>query len=118
MFQDPQSLVVGDSKRVYDNLDKEQPGDERFSALKAAIIKGKMKEIGARARWLPHDRNPADALTKFRGSHAIPLRPEATELERKAAAKQELGYVPRPKTGIQGSNRLNEIAEAQSRVLE
>ena len=30
---------------------------------------------------------------------------EDSELKRKADAKQELGYVPRPKTGVRGANQ-------------
>ena len=48
-------------------------------------------------RWLPLDRNPADALTKFRGAHVEPLirmfktgkfhlKSETVELERKKQA--------------------------------
>ena len=111
---DPIAMIIGDSKGVYDNLDKEQPGDDRYSALQSAIIKEKMKALGAIARWLPHDKNPADALTKFRGAHAVPLMrllttgrfrlsSEDEELKKKAEAKAELGYVPRPKTGVRGA---------------
>ena len=111
MSADPACILIGDSKGVYDNLKKEQPGAERFSALDAAPMKLKLREIGAIPRWLPHDRNPADALTKFRGAHVEPLfhmlkhgkfhlKPETVELERKKQAKETLGYIPRPKTGV------------------
>jgi hypothetical protein len=128
---DPVALVIGDSKGVYDNLAKEQPGDERYSALQAAIIKERLSMLRGKGRWLPHDRNPADALTKFRGARALPLmtmletgkfqlRAEKTELEDKAAAKKQLGYVPRPKTGVQVSQRrlqeyLTECSTAKER---
>jgi hypothetical protein len=58
---DPDALIIGDSKGVYDNLDKEMPGEDRYSALQAAIIKSKMKLLRAKAMWLPHDLNPTDA---------------------------------------------------------
>ena len=74
-------------------------------------MKLRLREIGGIPRWLPHDRNPTDALTKFRGAHVEPLfrllkdgkfhvKPEEVELERKKQAKETLGYVPRPKTGV------------------
>ena len=111
LFLDPPCLLVGDSKGVYDNLKKEQPGAERFSALDAAPMKIRMRDIGCQPRWLPHDRNPTDGLTKFRGAHIVPmidllksgkfvLQPEADELARKKEAKDTLGYIPRPKTGV------------------
>ena len=124
--QDPDCLLVGDSKGVFDNLNREQPGAERYSALDAAPMKIRMHEIGCIPRWLPHDRNPADGLTKFRGAHIVPLLdlvktgqfklvPEKDELERKAQAKEKLGYTPRPKTGVRAVAALdNKAAVAQA----
>ena len=123
---DPDCLLIGDSKGVYDNLNKEQPGAERYSALDAAPMKIRMHEIGCRPRWLPHDRNPADGLTKFRGAHIVPLLelvktgsftlvPEQEELERKAQAKEKLGYTPRPKTGVRAVAALdNKVAVSEA----
>ena len=59
-------------------------------------------------RWVPHDKNPADALTKAEGAHAVPLmrllssscwtiREESAELEERKEVKSTLGYVPRPR---------------------
>ena len=60
--------------------------------------------------WFPHDRNPTDGLTKpFSKSHMKPLlqlmrsgclkiSSEQDEMMLRAAKKEELGYVPRPKT--------------------
>ena len=61
-------------------------------------------------RWVPHDRNPADALTKHEGAHVVPLmqflrtghykiQEEAAELESRKQVKSKLGYVPRPRHG-------------------
>ena len=61
-------------------------------------------------RWVPHDRNPADALTKHEGAHVVPLmqflrtghykiREEAAELDARKQVKTKLGYVPRPRHG-------------------
>ena len=108
---DPSCILIGDSKGVCDNLGREQPGAERYSALDAAPMKIRMREIGCKPRWLPHDRNPADGLTKFRGAHIVPmidllktgkfiLAQTADELARKKEAKDTLGYTPRPKTGV------------------
>ena len=122
MQRDPWCLLIGDSKGVFDNLNREQPGAERYSALDAAYMKIRMAEIGCKPRWLPHDSNPADALTKFRGAHAAPLHrlvstgkcklaAEADELARKAEAKATLGYIPRPKTGILKCARDEKLRE-------
>ena len=57
---------------------------------------------------MPHDKNPADALTKAEGAHVAPLsrllhssqwtiREEFAELEERKDTKAELGYVPRPR---------------------
>ena len=122
MQRDPWCLLVGDSKGVFDNLNREQAGAERYSALDASYMKNRMAEIGCKPRWLPHDSNPADALTKFRGAHAAPLHriissgkcklaAEEDELARKAEAKATLGYIPRPKTGILKCARDEKLRE-------
>ena len=61
-------------------------------------------------RWVPHDRNPADALTKHEGAHVVPLmqllrtghykiREEQAELDTRKQVKTKLGYIPRPRHG-------------------
>ena len=132
LAEDPMCILIGDSKGGYDNLRKEQPGAERFSALDAAPMKLRLKEIGGVPRWLPHDRNPADALTKFRGAHVEPLirmlktgkfqlKSETVELERKKLAKETLGYIPRPKTGVRAvaydQKQQQEVAQAMWAVM-
>ena len=128
LYTDPDCLLIGDSKGVYDNLNKEQPGAERYSALDAAPMKIRMREIRCKSRWLPHDRNPADGLTKFRGAHIVPLlnlmktgvftlSPEKEELERKALAKEKLGYTPRPKTGVRAAAALDQKAAVCEAML-
>ena len=68
-----------------------------------------MEQLGCRPRWVPHDKNPADALTKCEGAHVEPLsrllrtstfsiREESEELEQRRAVKDVLGYVPRPRS--------------------
>jgi len=89
-------------------------------------MKIRMHEIGCKPRWLPHDRNPADGLTKFRGAHIVPLLdlvktgsftlvPEKEELERKAQAKERLGYTPRPKTGVRAvAAQIHKVAVSEA----
>ena len=72
-----------------------------------SVIKEDMSTLGAVARWVPHDKNPTDALTKVEGAHATPLlamlrsctfkiRAEQEELQHRAEVREELGYNPRP----------------------
>ena len=79
------------------------------------------KRIGGRARWIPHNKNPADAMTKFKGAHMQPLlellkdgfykmRGEREELESRAQQKQT-GTVRRNKTSAQRFNQQTSSAQ-------
>ena len=96
-----------DSKGLFDALDNELPQDDRKSALEVPIISEFMNRTKARARWVPHNKNPSDALTKFKGAHVQPLldllnhgvytlRGERDELATRATQKLT-GTVPRHK---------------------
>lgn len=115
-WRDPPSMLVGDSKGVYDNLVRDQPGHDRDSAMTLALLRQHVRARGTRPRCLPHDKNPTDALTKFRGCHALPLlglcrtgrfklAPESEELEKRSAQKEASGTTYRPKIGARGANR-------------
>ena len=106
-YRDPEATIVMDSKGLFDALDNELPQDDRKSALEVPIINEFMTRTGSRARWVPHNKNPSDALTKFKGAHMQPLiellatglftlRGEKKELEVRAQQKVD-GYVPRHK---------------------
>ena len=73
-------------------------------------------------RWLPHDKNPADVMTKSDGAHVLPmtrllasgsfmLQEETQELEARKATKEERGCAPRPRVGFRHGNALSEGAE-------
>ena len=47
--------------------------DDRKSALEVPIIEEFMRRAMCRPRWCPHNRNAADAMTKFKGAHSEPL---------------------------------------------
>ena len=62
---DPQAQLVMDAKALYDNLTSEQQSaDDDREALEVSLIKEDMETLGCVPRWVPHDKNPTDALTK------------------------------------------------------
>lgn len=73
-FCDPNAVIIMDAKSLFDALNSDQcSGEDDRSALEIAIIKESMSVVGGRARWLPHNLNPSDALTKLDGAHTEPL---------------------------------------------
>jgi len=109
--QDPTSQLIMDAKSLYDALNSEQTNqDDARAALEAAIIREDLEKLDGIPRWVPHDKNPSDALTKVEGAHVQPLvqllktsmfqiTPEKEELEVRSKQKEEKGYVPRPRIG-------------------
>eukprot|EP00435_Cladocopium_sp_Y103_P070714 s172_g35.t2 len=74
IYRDPHSICVMDAKSLYDALNSEQSqGDDDRSALETAIIRESMSVCRSRPRWVPHNMNPADSMTKFAGGHHEPL---------------------------------------------
>ena len=72
-YYDPESTLVMDSKGLFDALDNDLPQDDRKSALEVPIIEEFMRRAMCRPRWCPHNRNAADAMTKFKVAHSEPL---------------------------------------------
>ena len=67
-------MAIADAKSLYDALHSEQShGDDDRSALEIAIIQGSLEKLRGRIRWVPHNFNPADGLTKLIGAHMEPL---------------------------------------------
>ena len=104
-YYDPESTLVMDSKGLFDALDNDLPQDDRKSALEVPIIEEFMRRAMCRPRWSPHNRNAADAMTKFKGAHSEPLftllrtgmytlQGEKSELADRATPRQ-VGTVPR-----------------------
>ena len=92
---------------MFDALDNDLPQDDRKSALEVPIIEEFMRRAMCRPRWCPHNRNAADAMTKFKGAHSEPLftllrtgmhtlKGEKSELADRATLRQ-VGTVPRHK---------------------
>ena len=106
-YYDPESTLDMDSKGLFDALDNDLPQDDRKSALEVPIIEEFMRRAMCRPRWCPHNRNAADAMTKFKGAHSGPLftllrtgmytlKGEKSELADRANQRQT-GTVPRHK---------------------
>ena len=73
-FTDPAAVAVVDAKSLFDSAATEQAqGDDDRAALEVAIIQESMAKLKGRMRWIPHNYNPADALTKLQGAHEEPL---------------------------------------------
>ena len=100
--------LLSDSKNVYDALNNELPQDDKKAAVETPIIEELLERMRGRSRWIPHNANPSDALTKIIGAHVQPLmdllksgfyhlKTEEAELKERAAAKEKTGYAPRLK---------------------
>ena len=73
-FQDPKSVAILDSKGVFDASSNEQSqGECDRTSLEVALIRDSMSRTCSRIRWVPHNRNPADMLTKVSQAHETPM---------------------------------------------
>ena len=76
-FEDPLTIAVIDAKSVFDSTaspEQQYQGEDDRAALEAAIIHESLSRLQARLRWIPHNRNPADGLTKMPSqAHMQPL---------------------------------------------
>ena len=73
-FVDPLSIAVVDAKSVFDASNSEQAaGDDDRSALEIAVIQDSLSKTNGRIRWVPHNENPADILTKLFQAHETPM---------------------------------------------
>ena len=105
----PSALFVIDAKSLFDALKSEQTlQEDRRAALEIAVLKDDMAMLKALCRWIPHNFNPADGLTKYIGAHLEPLMEllrthtfrlfeESQVLQEHADLKDKFGYLPRSK---------------------
>ena len=109
--------MITDSRRLFDAVDTELPQDDRKSALEVPIIEEFMRRSECRVRWAPHNKNPADAMTKYKGAHVEPLlqlmrkamytlRGETDELKERKGQK-ELGTLQRKKVSAKLADPSN-----------
>ena len=114
---DPEVSLVSDSKGLYDALSNELPQDDKKSAVEMPIIEALLNRMTGRSRWVPHNFNPADGLTKLKGAHLAPLldllktgfyhlKTEETQLKDRATEKAELGRTSRLKQGSSSSSSM------------
>ena len=61
--------AITDAKSLYDNLVREQySGAEKRAALEICVIQDSLDSLGGTARWVPHEKNPVDCMTKLKGN--------------------------------------------------
>ena len=99
---------LSDSKGVFDSLNNELPQDDKKSAVEMPIIEELLQRMNGRSRWIPHNVNPSDGLTKLKGAHMQPLmdllqsgcyhlKTEEVNLAERAAQKETQGRAARQK---------------------
>ena len=76
-FVDPLTVALIDAKSVFDSTsspERQFQGEDDRAALESAIIQESLAKLKARLRWIPHNFNPADGLTKLpQQAHMQPL---------------------------------------------
>jgi len=61
--------AVVDAKSLYDNASREQySGAEKRAALEICVIRDSLESLGGQPRWVPHEENPVDCMTKMKGN--------------------------------------------------
>ena len=74
LSRDPHTQMIMDAKALYDMLLSEQQNqDDARAKLQVSMTKEDLQILDGLPRWVPHDKNPADGLTKFEGAHMTPL---------------------------------------------
>ena len=73
-YKDPEVIAIADAKSLFDTVKNEQAqGEDDRSALEVAIIQESLAKLRGRIRWVLHNFNPADALTKVGNAHEEPM---------------------------------------------
>eukprot|EP00971_Amphidinium_carterae_P225119 4465625-Amphidinium_carterae.1 len=61
--------AVTDSKSLYDVLNRESLSSiDRKAALELRWVRDTLSDLHGQCRWIPHDRNPPDTMTKQKGN--------------------------------------------------
>ena len=74
-YNDPNAIAIIDAKSVFDGASSEQAqGEDERTALEIAVIQESLSTLSGRLRWVPHNLNAADGLTKLLDkAHVQPL---------------------------------------------
>ena len=102
-------MLISDSKGLYDALRNELGTADKLTALECPIIEDNLKHMQGSMKWIPHDKNPVDCLTKTKNAHLAPLIKlmetgmftlveENKELEERRKTKELTGKRSRIKT--------------------
>ena len=104
-FVDPLTVALIDAKSVFDSTsspERQFQGEDDRAALESAIIQESLVKLKSRLRWIPHNFNPADSLTKLpQQAHMQPLY-DLLEKQNMTIQKEEDELA----TGRQGDRRL------------
>ena len=102
---DPLTVALIDAKSVFDSTsspERQFQGEDDRAALESAIIQESLVKLKSRLRWIPHNFNPADSLTKLpQQAHMQPLY-DLLEKQNMTIQKEEDELA----TGRQGDRRL------------
>ena len=68
----PQLLALSDSKSLFDKLliVEQFTNAEKRAALEVAAIRDSLRSFGGQPRWVPHELNVSECLTKKKGNSA------------------------------------------------
>ena len=86
-------------------------GAEKRAALEIGVVRDSLDSLGGKARWVTHNRNPSDCLSKIRGDVDCLLRlirsgihqpvDEQSEMDNRKEYRERTGKSnPRPKQAI------------------
>ena len=102
-------ILVTDAKSLYDNLQKEATNQgEKRAALEVVVARDSLDALGGVPRWLPHELNVVDCMTKMKGNRkplveflkraTLKLRDEGEMLKEREEYREETGRAnPRPR---------------------
>ena len=107
-------LAITDAKSMYDNLNREQyAGAEKRAALEILVIRDSLESMDGVCKWVPHEENPVDCMSKMRGNAtrmlemfrkaSYRLTAEEEVLEERRQYREATGQRnPRPSTQTEG----------------
>ena len=60
---------ITDAQSLYDNLVQEKyTGAEKRADFEICVVRDSLESLGGKARWVTHNRNPADCLPRLKGN--------------------------------------------------